>query len=70
MFKFNLTNKLIKYTDLDWARLKKGKKSTSKYIFIFLSKFVSYQSNKQATIFYFLIKIKYMAMIKAKKKTL
>lgn len=70
MFRANLINELVRYTDSNWIRLKNIKRSISKYTCIFSDGLVSYQSKHQAIIALFSIKVEYMAITKAGKKAL
>lgn len=43
IFRSDLTNELINYTDSDWTRLKNGKRFINRYVFILLDRPISYQ---------------------------
>ena len=70
IFEANSSDKLIGYTNSDYASLIDSRKSIGKYIFILSGAPLSYQSKLQNTVALLFTKGKYMAACKARKKAL
>lgn len=70
IFRFNSTDELVGYIDSNWAGLKDGRKSTSRYNIFFLSGLVSQQSKQQAIVTLLLSEAKYITTTNARKKAL
>ena len=69
-FKFDATNMLVGYTDLDWARPKDGQKSIDGYAFLLSGGLVSHQSKQHLTVALSSTEANYMATTKAEKNAL
>lgn len=68
IFRANSIDKLVPYTDLDWAGFKDKKRSTSGYTFILLGGLLSQQSKQQLTVALSSTKAEYITTTKAERK--
>lgn len=66
----DLKNDLASYTDFNYAKLIHSQKSINSYIFIVFSRLLFHQLKFLSIVILLLIKTKYIAIIKAKKKAL
>lgn len=67
-FESDTTDKLIRYIDSDSVGLKDGRKSPSRYLFIFFVNLLFHQSKQQTTVSVSSTKVEYKAITEVQKE--